>query len=73
MRIGSEPTENRVAQHLVFVRILAEQSVGDGAVRVREASQVRSSSQGIHCQGVAPRARRTHKTFAATFGGGVRV
>lgn len=65
--IGREPTEDWVAQHLVFMRRLAEERVGDGAVRVREASQVRSCCQVIYCQGMAPRAWRTHKTFTTTF------
>ena len=63
---GRELTEDWVAQHLVFMR-LAEERVGDSAGRVWEAGQVRSSSQGIYCQGVAPRTWRTHKTFTTTF------
>ena len=39
---GRVPTEDWVAQHLVLVRGLAQQGVGDGAVGVREAGQVRS-------------------------------
>lgn len=65
--VGGEPTEDWVAQHLVFMRRLAEERVGDGAGRVREASQVRSCCQGVHCQWMAPRAWRTHKTFTTTF------
>lgn len=62
-----EPTEDWVAQHFVFMWRLAEERVGDGARRVREAGQVRSSCQGIYCQGMGPRTWRTHKTFTTTF------
>lgn len=65
--IGREPTEDWVAQHLVFVWRLAEERVGDGTGWVREAGQVRSSCQGIYCQGMGPRTWRTHKTFTTTF------
>lgn len=65
--IGREPTEDWVAQHLVFMRRLAEERVGDSAGRVREAGQVRSCCQGIYCQGMGPRTWRTHKTFTTTF------
>lgn len=64
---GGAPTEDWVAQHLVFVRRLAQQGVGDGAVGVREAGQVRSGCQGVYCQGMSPRTWRTHKTFTTTF------
>lgn len=64
--VGRELTEDWVAQHLMFMR-LAEERVGDGAGRVREAGQVRSSCQGIYCQGMAPSTWRTHKTFTTTF------
>lgn len=64
---GDAPTEDGVAQHFVFVRRLAQQGVGDGAVGVREAGQVRSGSQGVYCQGMSPRTWRTHKTFTTTF------
>lgn len=64
---GDVPTEDRVTQHLVLVRRLAQQGVGDGAVGVREAGQVRSGCQGVYCQGMSPRAWRTHKTFTTTF------
>lgn len=65
--IGREPTEDWVAQHLVFMRRLAEERVGDGAGRVRETGQVWSGCQGIYCQGMGPRTWRTHKTFTTTF------
>lgn len=42
--IGRKLTEDWVAQHLVFMRRLPEERVGDGAGRVREAGQVRSGS-----------------------------
>lgn len=61
------PTEDGVTQHLVLVRRLAQQGVGDGAVGVREAGQVRSGCQGVYCQGMSPRTWRTHKTFTTTF------
>lgn len=64
--IGGEPTEDWVAQHFVFMW-LAEERVRDGAGWVREAGQVRSSCQGIYCQGMGPRTWRTHKTFTTTF------
>lgn len=37
-----KPTEDWVAQHLMFVWRLAQERVGDGAGRVREAGEVRS-------------------------------
>jgi len=52
--VGREPTEDRVAQHLVFVWMLAQESVGDAAVRVRKPSQVRSSCHGLDRQGMGP-------------------
>lgn len=64
---GGVPTEDWVTQHLVFVRRLAQQGVGDGAVGVREAGQVWSGCQGVYCQGMSPRTWRTHKTFTTTF------
>lgn len=60
-------TEDRVAQHLVFVRRLAQERVGDGAGRVGEARQVRSGCQRVDGQRVGPRAWRTDKTFTTTF------
>lgn len=67
MVLDREPTEDWVAQHFVFVWWLAKERVRDSAGRVREAGQVRSSCQGIYCQGMGPRTWRTHKTFTTTF------
>lgn len=64
---GRKPTKDWVAQHLMFVWRLAEERVGDGAGRVREAGQVWSSCQGIYSQGMGPGTWRTHKTFTTTF------
>ncbi len=59
-------TEHRVPEHLVFVRVLSEQGVGDGSGRVGEPGEVRSAGQRVYKR-MCPRTWGTHKTFTTPF------
>ena len=41
-------TKDWMAKHLVLVRGLSKQRVGEGTRRIRKASQVRASGQGVN-------------------------
>lgn len=59
-------TEHRVPEHLVIMRGLPEQGVGDGSRWVGEPGEVRSAGQWVY-ERMCPRTWGTHKTFTTTF------